>query len=76
MTKIQLRYKLVRPLTYEEADGISRAHAVYGIWYVRLDPKLDGVSVEYDASRLSEKDVESWLIRLGVPVDRAPQPAA
>ena len=76
MTKIQLQYDLERKATNQDAEAIAIAHSVYGIWYVRLAPSLDRIAVEYDASRLSEKDVEAWLIRLGVPIKRAPMPVA
>ena len=72
MTKIQLQYELMRRATDEDASAIEQAHSVYGFQFVRLAPSLDRITVEYDASRLSEKDVESWLIRLGVPIQRAP----
>ena len=70
MTKILLPYELVRKATNEDAEAISNAHSVYGILLVRLSSTLDRITVEYDASRLSEKDVESWLVRLGVPIRR------
>jgi hypothetical protein len=31
---------------------------------------MDRITVDYDASRLSEKDVESSLIRVGIPIQR------
>jgi len=70
MTKILLQYELMRKATDEDAEAISKAHSVYGILLVRLSSTLDRITVEYDASRLSEKDVESWLVRLGVPIRR------
>ncbi len=70
MTKIQLQYELVRPLEDADADAVSRAHSVYGIARVWIAPSLDRITVDYDASRLSEKDVEAALIRTGVPIKR------
>jgi allophanate hydrolase subunit 1 len=35
-----------------------------------LTPSLDRLLVEYDASRLSEKDVEAVLQRFGLPIQR------
>lgn len=72
MTKLQLQYELVRPLTEDDGMAISDLHGVYGFGRVSATPSGDGLSVEYDASRLSEKDVESWLIRYGLPVRRQP----
>jgi hypothetical protein len=70
MTKVQLEYDLVRPLTDQDADGIGNVHSCYGIERVHLAPSLDRLLVEYDASRLSEKDVEAVLQRFGLPVQR------
>lgn len=70
MTKIQLRYALTRPLTDHDAEGISRAHAHYGMQRIELAPAMDAIGVEYDASRLSEKDVERVLVQFGLPIAR------
>jgi len=45
-------------------------HSCYGILHVQTTPALDKLRVEYDASRLSEKDVEAVLQRFGLPVKR------
>jgi hypothetical protein len=74
MTNIQLEYDLMRKATDADAAAINTAHSVYGFQLVRLAPSLDRITVQYDASRLSEQDVEGWLIRLGVPIKRAPIP--
>ena len=70
MTKIQLAYDLERPLTDDDSSAIADVHSWYGMSRVKLAPTLDKVEVEYDASRLSEKDVESVLMRFGIPVKR------
>ena len=70
MTKVQLEYELVRPLTDEDASGVADAHSWYGIQRVQLAPSLDKLIVEYDASRLSEKDVEAVLHRFHLPIKR------
>jgi len=70
MTKVQLDYDLVRPLDDRDAQAIANVHSWYGILRVHTTPALDKVRVEYDASRLSEKDVEAVLQRFGVPVKR------
>jgi len=71
MTKVTLHYELVRPLAEADGDAIARVHGVYGI--VRAMPRaaMDRITVDYDASRLSEKDVEAALIGAGVPIRRA-----
>ena len=70
MTKVQLEYDLVRPLTDDDAAGIGDVHSYYGIERVQLAPSLDRLRVEYDASRLSEQDVEAVLQRFGLPIQR------
>ena len=72
MTKVQVHYDLVRPLNDEDAEAVARAHSVYGIMRVYVAPSLDRISVDFDASRLSENEVEAALIRTGVPLRRQP----
>jgi copper chaperone CopZ len=70
MTKVQVHYELVRPLSDEDAESVARAHSVYGIMRVYVAPALDRIAVDFDASRLSEREVEAALIRTGVPLRR------
>ena len=70
MTKVQLQYVLIRPLTDADETAVRDVHATYGIQRVQLTPALDKLNVEYDASRLSEKDVEAVLQRHGLPIQR------
>lgn len=70
MTRVQLLYDLARPLTDADADAFAKVHSSYGIEHVKPAPALDKIEVEYDASRLSEKDVEAVLIRFGIPIKR------
>jgi hypothetical protein len=68
MTKVQLRYDLLRPLNNELLDQVARVHSVYGIIRVVVPPEADHLTVEYDASRLSALDVENVLQRAGFPI--------
>jgi len=70
MTKIQLEYKLLRRLTDADAKAISDVHGYYGFYHVKPAQTLDKITVDYDASRLSEKDVEAALVGFGVPIER------
>jgi hypothetical protein len=70
MTKVQLEYDLLRPLAEADASGVADVHSWYGIQRVQLAPSLDKLMVEYDASRLSEKDVEAVLLRFRLPIKR------
>ncbi len=72
MTKVQLHYDLERALTDEDAEAVGRVHSVYGIMRVWISPTLDKITVDRDATRLSEKDVEAALIRNGIPIRRLP----
>ncbi len=70
MTKLDIHYDLERPLSDADAPRIADVHSWYGIARVRVAPAMNSVDVEYDASRLSEKDVEGVLLRFGIPIQR------
>jgi hypothetical protein len=70
VTKVQLEYPLVRPLGDADSQAIADVHSSYGILRVRPTLSLNQVTVEYDASRLSEKDLEAVLQRFGIPIRR------
>lgn len=72
MTKLQVQYDLEGPLSDESAEGVANVHSYYGIMRVLVAPSLDRITVEYDATRLSEKDVEAALINHHIPVKRQP----
>ena len=67
MTKVKIRFALARPLDELAMARIADAHAIYGIQHIRIDPALDGLSVEYDATRLKPAEVEAALARAGIP---------
>ena len=68
MTKVQLRYELLRPLDDALMKRISDAHGIYGFQRIQVEPSLDKILVEYDASRLSRDGVEASLHGAGIPV--------
>ena len=68
MTKVTLHYDLLRPLGDEDLANIAAVHGHYGIVHVRLAPSLDKITVDYDASRLMVKDVESVLAQRGLAI--------
>ena len=70
MTKVQIRFKLQKPLDDVLLARISDAHAFYGIHKVTIAPSMDAMMVEYDASRLKPAEVESALAGAGIPVVR------
>ncbi|MBV8071164.1 MAG: hypothetical protein JO270_14745 [Acidobacteriaceae bacterium] len=68
MTKVQATFKLTRPLTDDDLKQISHMHSVYGFMAVRVAPSGQELFVEYDFSRLSEKEVLGSLQQNGIPV--------
>ena len=68
MTKVQLRYELLRPLDDTLLKRISDAHGIYGFQRIEVDPSMDKITVNYDASRLSRSGVEAKLHAAGIPV--------
>lgn len=69
MTKVQLRYQLLRPLDDALLKRISDAHGIYGFQRITVEPSLESIFVEYDASRLSRDGVEAKLHGAGIPVE-------
>lgn len=68
MTKVDATFKLARALTDDELKSLARVHAVYGMFIVHLLPSGDELFVEYDASRLTSKEVRGTLERHGIPL--------
>ena len=68
MTKVQTKFKLSRALDDRDLQAISRVHAVYGMFATQVTPGGDGLFVEYDASRLSIKEVRGTLEEHGLPL--------
>lgn len=70
MTKVQIRFKLQKPLDDVLLARLSDAHSFYGIHRIQLSPAMDGLMVEYDATRLKPAEVESALAGAGISVAR------
>ncbi len=68
MTKVQIRFRLQRPLDNTLLPRIADAHALYGIHRITVAPSLDSITVEYDATRLRPAEVESALAGAGIPL--------
>ncbi len=69
MTKVELNFALARPLDAGLLRNIVRARSLYGIARIQPAPSLDALTVECDASRLTEADVEAALRRAGIPAE-------
>ena len=68
MTKVTLHYDLNRPLIDEDFENIAEVHSTYGVARVQVSPSLDRITIDYDASRLTRKDVEAVLADHGIPL--------
>ena len=71
MTKVQIHFRLQKPLDDAMMERLSDTNALYGIQRIQLNQALDGVTVEYDATRLRPAEVESALAGAGIPVQLA-----
>jgi len=69
MTRVQMNFRLMRPLDDAMLARLSDESTLYGIQQVKLNKSLDGLMVEYDASRLRPAEVEAALAGAGIPVD-------
>jgi hypothetical protein len=69
MTKVQLRFRLQKPLDETALSRISDVYSIYGIQRIQVTPKMDGLTVEYDATRLRPAEVESALGSAGISVE-------
>lgn len=72
MTKVQNTYKLSRALVEADAENLKRVHSVYGIYFVRVNPSASELLVEYDASRLTPRDMQATLEQHALPVIPSP----
>lgn len=68
MTRVQIRFRLQKPLDDSTLPHLAAANAIYGIQKLKVAPSLDSVEVEYDATRLKPADVVSALSAAGVPI--------
>jgi allophanate hydrolase subunit 1 len=68
MTKVQIHFRLQKPLDETLLSRISDAYALYGIQKIKVAPALDSLTVEYDATRLRPAEVEAALAGAGLPV--------
>jgi hypothetical protein len=70
MTRVQMHFSLKKPLDDAAMTRLSGEHTLYGILQVKLNPALDGLMVEYDASRLRPAEVEAALAGAGISADQ------
>ncbi|HUO32678.1 MAG TPA: hypothetical protein VMU80_25920 [Bryobacteraceae bacterium] len=67
MTRVQIDFRLQHALNDELMTRIAGAYSIYGIQKIRLGPEPDGITVEYDATRLRPAEVHAALAQAGIP---------
>ena len=70
MTKVQLPFALTAPLNEATLNQLPAVYEIYGILRINIEPGGEKLTVEYDATRLTPKDVEAVLAKAGVPLVR------
>jgi hypothetical protein len=70
MTKVQLPFALTAPLDEAAMNRLAEVHEIYGILRINVEAEGQKLTVEYDATRLTPKDVEAVLAKAGVPLVR------
>ena len=68
MTKVQIRFRLQKPLDESALTAIAAVRAKYGIQKIKVADSLDALMVEYDATRLRPTEVEAALAGAGISV--------
>lgn len=64
-----MRFRLQKPLDETLLSRISDTYSIYGIQKIQVHPSFDGLTVEYDATRLRPAEVEAALANAGLPVE-------
>ncbi|MEO8592758.1 MAG: hypothetical protein ABI759_05525 [Candidatus Solibacter sp.] len=71
MTKVQIQFRVQKPLDDAALAGIAVVNSKYGIQRIRVAPSMDSLTVEYDATRLRPAEVEAALAGAGIAVQPA-----
>src|SRR5579864_9075526 len=74
MTLMEITYELQSPLQPEQLRALGSFANTYGLRRFRVDEKTNRLSLEYDASRLKETEVEHVLRQANIPVLRRVEP--
>lgn len=69
MTKVQVQFRVLQPPDSAAIKKLADTSSLYGILRLQLD--TEALTVEYDASRLRETDVEAALRHAGIDVQPA-----
>jgi hypothetical protein len=69
MTKVQIRFRLQKPPDEAALQRLSDTATLYGIQKIQLSNSMDGLLVEYDATRLRPAEVEAALESAGIAIE-------
>lgn len=70
MTLVEVTYDLQAPLRAEQLRALGGFANTYGLRRFRVDEQRNQISLEYDASRLTESEVAHVLRLARIPVQR------
>lgn len=68
MTKLQLPFTLSAPLDGAGLSRLAGLYEIYGILRINAEPGSRNLTVEYDATRFTSKDIAAVLAHAGIPV--------
>ena len=68
MTLVEVTYDLQTPLLPEQLRALAQFSNTYGMRRFRINEQGTRLSLEYDASRLTENEVAHVLRRAKVPI--------
>ncbi len=71
MTKVQLPFTLSAPLDGAGLNRIANLYEIYGILRINAEPGAWKLTVEYDATRFTPKDIAAVLAQAGIPLTPA-----
>jgi hypothetical protein len=66
MTLLDVVFKYGTPPGEKEISALNNAWEVYGVRKIKFNEKENTIRVEYDASRLSDKEIAGILRRAGL----------
>lgn len=72
MTAIDVTYRLTGELTLAQLRAVRQAFSVYGVRAIHVDEAAQRMTVEYDATRLNERQVAAILRAGGISLADAP----
>lgn len=75
MTALDVTFRYAGKLEAEQVRALNETFGIYGMRRMEVDEKQQAITVEYDATRLSNDIVAAILRRSGVAVGEQVPPA-